>query len=310
MDLRILNDRQRQAVEATEGRIRVVAGAGSGKTRALAYRYAYIVNEIGIDPANMLCLTFTNKAAQEMKARISQLVPPGYANDFVCTIHGFCVRFLRQEIFRIGYPKNFQILDEEDMKTLARQVLTENNAERSVKTVRDLLDALAGLKKDRYIENYIVGTVPVGDRRSLSQATQLLFKEKDKLALDYDDLIAFTRHILHAFPEVRENWQEKMNYVMVDEAQDCNGCNWALIETLAEKHQNVFIVGDPDQAIYEWRGSRPELFVGFTHSAAAAGGKGDDRLSRQIIAFEEGVDYCRSHIPPDWKTNKHSIVFT
>lgn len=258
-----MNERQRQAVEATEGRIRVVAGAGSGKTRALAYRYAYIVNELGIDPANMLCLTFTNKAAQEMKARISQLVPPGYANDFVCTIHGFCVRFLRQEIFRIGYPKNFQILDEEDMKSLARQVLTENNAERSVKTVRDLLEALAGYKRDNYIQTHIVGTVPVADRRALSQSVQLLLKQKDKLALDYDDLIAFTRHILHAFPQVREEWQESMNYVMVDEAQDCNAAEWDIIETLSAQCGNLFIVGDPDQSIYEWRGAKPDVFVGF-----------------------------------------------
>ena len=102
MDLNTLNSRQKEAVTSTEGRIRVVAGAGSGKTKALAFRYAYIVNEIGIDPANILCLTFTNKAAQEMKSRISQLVPPDYTNDFVCTIHGFCVRFLREEIHRIG----------------------------------------------------------------------------------------------------------------------------------------------------------------------------------------------------------------
>ena len=141
-----LNSAQLEAVTSTEGRVRVVAGAGSGKTKALTYRYAYIVNELGVEPANILCLTFTNKAAQEMRSRITQLVPPGYTNDFVCTIHGFCVRFLREEIHRLGYPKNFQILDEEDMKSLARQVLTENNTERSVKTVRQLLEALAGTK--------------------------------------------------------------------------------------------------------------------------------------------------------------------
>ena len=111
MDLGTLNRQQREAVTSTEGRVRVVAGAGSGKTKALTYRYAYIVNELGLEPANILCLTFTNKAAQEMRSRITQLVPPGYTNDFVCTIHGFCVRFLREEIHRLGYPKNFQILD-------------------------------------------------------------------------------------------------------------------------------------------------------------------------------------------------------
>lgn len=267
MDLSILNERQRQAVTTTEGRIRVIAGAGSGKTRALAYRYAYIVNEIGVNPANILCLTFTNKAAQEMKSRISRLVPPGYTNDFVCTIHGFCVRFLREEIFRIGYPKNFQILDEEDMKALARQVLTENNTERSVKTVRELLDSLSGLKCDSYIEPYLLSSGTTADRGTLSQAVQLLLKQKDKLALDFDDLIAFTRHILHSFPSVMETWQEKMNYVMVDEAQDCNASEWDIINSLSRQCQNLFVVGDPDQSIYEWRGAKPDMFVSFASDA-------------------------------------------
>lgn len=264
MDLSILNERQREAVEATEGRIRVVAGAGSGKTRALAYRYAYIVNELGIDPANILCLTFTNKAAQEMKSRISQLVPPGYTNDFVCTIHGFCVRFLREEIHRIGYPKSFQILDEEDMKSLARQVLTENNTERSVKTVRDLLESLAGMKANQpYILQYITSTTPVTERNVLSQPVQLLLKQKDKLALDFDDLLAFTLYILHTFKDVCAKWQERMNYVMVDETQDCNASDWDLVETLSKTCGNLFVVGDPDQSIYEWRGARPHMFLNF-----------------------------------------------
>ncbi len=264
MDLGTLNSRQREAVTSTEGRIRVVAGAGSGKTKALSYRYAYIVNEVGIDPANILCLTFTNKAAQEMKSRISQLVPPGYTNDFVCTIHGFCVRFLREEIHRLGYPKNFQILDEEDCKTLARQVLTENNTERSVKTVRQLLEALAGLKvKGQYIQQYLVPVSPMTGRTELSQSVQLLYKQKDKMALDFDDLVFFTAYILHEFQDVREKWQERMNYVMVDEAQDCNSTDWDIVETLSKQCGNLFIVGDPDQSIYEWRGAKPDMFVAF-----------------------------------------------
>ena len=263
MNLTQLNERQKEAVTTTEGHIRVVAGAGSGKTKALAYRYAYIVNELGVNPANMLCLTFTNKAAQEMKSRIAQLVPPGYTNDFVCTIHGFCVRFLREEIFRMGYPKNFQILDEEDMKALARQVLTENNTERSVKTVRTLLDHLAGLKADTYIEPYLLKSGAGADRSVLSHAVQLLLKEKDKLALDFDDLIAFTRYILHSYPSVKEKWAERMTYVMVDEAQDCNRAEWDIINILSSSCGNLFIVGDPDQSIYEWRGAKPDMFVSF-----------------------------------------------
>lgn len=263
MNLGALNSRQRQAVEATEGRIRVIAGAGSGKTKALTYRYAYIVNELGIDPANILCITFTNKAAQEMKSRISQLVPPGYTNDFVCTIHGFCVSFLREEIYRISYPKNFQILDEEDLKALAKHVLTENNMDRSTKPIRELINSLGGLKRDDYIEKYICKDISLEDRNSLSLAVQFLLKEKDKLSLDYDDLIAFTRYILHNYPEVKTKWQERMNYVMLDEAQDCNASEWDIIECLSKLNGNLFVVGDPDQSIYEWRGAKPDVFVSF-----------------------------------------------
>ena len=119
MELRGLNDKQLQAVKATEGRVRIIAGAGSGKTRVLAYRYAYLVDVLGIDPGNILCLTFTNKAAQEMRNRINTLIGGEHASDFICTIHSFCVKFLREEIFRLGYPKTFQILDEEAMKAIA-----------------------------------------------------------------------------------------------------------------------------------------------------------------------------------------------
>lgn len=264
MDLSVLNSNQREAVVSTEGRIRVIAGAGSGKTRALAYRYAYIVNEVGIDPANILCLTFTNKAAQEMRARISQLVPPGYTNDFVCTIHGFCVRFLREEIHNMGYPKNYQILDEEDMKSLARKVLTENNVERSVKTVRELLDTLGGFKTHNdYVGQYLLPATPLGQRTELPLAQQLLFKQKDKLALDFDDLVYMTLYMLENYPDICTKWQERMNYVMVDETQDCNFADWAIVEKLAQQSGNLFVVGDPDQSIYEWRGAQPGRLVGF-----------------------------------------------
>lgn len=128
MNLEGLNKIQQEAVQTTEGRVRVIAGAGSGKTRAIAYRYAYLVNEVGIAPGNILCLTFTNKAAREMKSRA------GMNNDFICTIHGFCVKFLREAIFRQGYPKSFSIIDEEDMTSLAKEVLTENGIDRKEQT--------------------------------------------------------------------------------------------------------------------------------------------------------------------------------
>ena len=217
-----LNSRQREAVEATEGRIRVVAGAGSGKTKALTCRYAYLVNVLGVDPANILCLTFTNKAAQEMKQRISKLVASGDYNDFVCTIHGFCVKFLRQEIHRLGYPKSFTILDEEDQKQLAKQVMEELGLNRTVETVGQFLDAAGNRKIAEFLQqpNYIdrmmltdglsethdkAVDVNTDDENSNTEKAQdmafvrYLQLQKKTLALDFQDLIFFTIHILSRY---------------------------------------------------------------------------------------------------------------
>lgn len=281
-----LNARQREAVEATEGRIRVVAGAGSGKTKALTCRYAYLVNVLGVDPANILCLTFTNKAAQEMRQRIHQLVQSGDYNDFVCTIHGFCVKFLRQEIHRLGYPKSFTILDDDDQKQLAKQTMEELGLNRTVETVGQFLDGVGNrkvaefLQQPNYIERMMGISLDTPGTPSLAAASgaaypqtteptdnmaweRYLQLQRKTLALDFQDLIFFTIHILKNFPDACEAWQNEMEYIMLDEAQDCNKSDWTIVETLQGIHHNLFIVGDPDQAIYEWRGARPKMFIEF-----------------------------------------------
>ena len=260
-----LNSRQREAVEATEGRIRVVAGAGTGKTKALTHRYAYIVNVLGIDPANILCLTFTNKAAAEMRSRISEMVQSGDYNDFVCTLHGFCVKFLRQEIYRLGFPKTFTVLDEEDSKAIAKQAMDEMGLKRTDKTVKQFLDAVAKEKAlNGYIQAYMLpGCVITDEMRRTSRLAGYVARQMKSYALDFDDLMNVTKYILDRFPEACDHWQGMLNYIMVDEAQDCNLDDWDLVERLSAKHRNLFVVGDPDQAIYEWRGARPDLFVNF-----------------------------------------------
>jgi len=260
-----LNSRQREAVTATEGRIRVVAGAGTGKTRTLVYRYAYLVNVLGIDPANILCLTFTNKAASQMRQRISRMVQSGDYNDYVCTIHAFCVKFLRKEIYRLGFPKGFSILDEEDCKTLSKECMDELGIKRSEKTVKQFMEGISADKalKD-YIEAFMLpssGVTP--SMRETSPLVCYTSRQMKNWALDFDDLLNFTKYILDHFAECREQWQGQLNYIMVDEAQDCNADDWELIETLSAKHRNLFIVGDPDQCIYEWRGAKPSRFVEF-----------------------------------------------
>ena len=258
-----LNSRQKEAVEATEGRIRVVAGAGTGKTKALTHRYAYLVNVLGIDPANLLCLTFTNKAAAEMRSRIAAMVHSGDYNDFVCTLHGFCVKFLRKEIYRIGFPKSFTVLDEEDSKAIAKQAMDELGLKRTEKTVKQFLDAIGAEKAlNGYIQTYMLpGSVVSDEMRRTSRLAAYVSRQMKNYALDFDDLMNVTKYILDHFPDACEEWQTKLNYIMVDEAQDCNLDDWDLIDRLSAKHRNLFIVGDPDQAIYEWRGARPILDV-------------------------------------------------
>ena len=260
-----LNSRQREAVTATEGRVRVIAGAGTGKTKALTYRYAYLVNVLGIDPANILCLTFTNKAAAEMRSRIALMVHSGDYNDFVCTLHGFCVKFLRKEIYRLGFPKFFTILDEEDAKALAKECMDELGIKRTEKTVKKFLDGIAAEKAlNGYIEGYMLpGNVITDAMRRTGNLACFVSRQLKGWALDFDDLMNFTLFILDRFPDAREYWQEQLNYIMVDEAQDCNTDDWNLIEKLGAKHRNIFVVGDPDQCIYEWRGAKPARFVQF-----------------------------------------------
>ncbi|MBO6083334.1 MAG: UvrD-helicase domain-containing protein [Bacteroidales bacterium] len=260
-----LNSRQQAAVTATEGRVRVIAGAGTGKTKALTYRYAYLVNVLGIDPANILCLTFTNKAAAEMRSRIALMVHSGDYNDFVCTLHGFCVKFLRKEIYRLGFPKSFTILDEEDAKTLAKECMDELGIKRTEKTVKNFLDGIGAEKAlNGYIEAWMLpGSVITDEMRRSGNLVCYLSRQMKGWALDFDDLMNFTLFILDRFPDAREYWQDQLNYIMVDEAQDCNTDDWNLIEKLGAKHRNIFVVGDPDQCIYEWRGAKPAKFVQF-----------------------------------------------
>ncbi|MGM9740494.1 MAG: ATP-dependent helicase [Candidatus Cryptobacteroides sp.] len=263
--LKDLNTRQREAVTSTEGRIRVIAGAGTGKTKALTYRYAYIVNELGIDPANILCLTFTNKAAQEMRNRIASFVHSGDYNDFVCTIDGFCVKMLRRDIHRLGFPKDFRILDEEDSKAVAKACMDELGIKRTEKTVKAFLSEISSFKDlNDYIDTYMLpGSCPPADATQSSSMSAYTRRQMKDYALDFDDLENFAIYLLENFPDVKEYWQGQLNYIMVDEAQDCNADNWEIIEKLAAKHHNLFVVGDPDQCIYEWRGARPARFVGF-----------------------------------------------
>lgn len=276
-----LNDKQQKAVEALDGVIKVIAGAGSGKTKALTHRYAYLVDMVGMSPANLLCITFTNKAANEMRNRIRRMVSVGGETDYICTVHGFCRKVLQEEIYRIGYPKTFSILDEEDQKTLAKQVMDELGINKTQTNIRNFLSDIARFKvKEDYVGKYLVpdtfkediyknssvfdvkATTEDDLEKKRTAFLQLyLQKQLKTFALDFDDLINYTLYIWERFEDCKKIWQAKFDYIMVDETQDFNKTDWKIIDILRAKCGNLFAVGDPDQAIYEWRGADPDTFI-------------------------------------------------
>jgi DNA helicase-2/ATP-dependent DNA helicase PcrA len=268
-----LNEQQLQAVTTTEGFVRVIAGAGSGKTKALTSRYAYLVEALGMNAANILCVTFTNKAANEMRNRIRRLV--GDENDYgyITTYHGFCVKVLREDINKIQYPKQFVIMDIEDQKTVLRDVYEEigiNSKDHSHK------QAIKHIEKLKDSTNYIEY---IAERKEIINGSEILLKDSKLLldqifikyiekqqrnfALDFNDLINFTVYIFNKYKDVLEKWQQRLYYIQVDETQDSSPKQFFLVDILSQIHKNLFVVGDPDQTIYEWRGAKPELLVNF-----------------------------------------------
>lgn len=265
-----LNEQQKEAVTTTEGYVRIIAGAGTGKTKALTYRYAYLVDELGISTSNILCVTFTNKAAREMSKRIRQMIGDS-DTGYICTFHGFCVKLLREDIHAINYPQNFVVMDSEDTEDILKTVYENAHIQSRTYTfdmARDHISAmknemqhiayLADISNDRLLADYEKAS-DIPEKVFLGY----LYEQKKVYGLDYDDLITIALHILRTDVEKCRKWQERMMYVMVDEFQDVSGNQYALAEILSGYHRNLFIVGDPDQTIYTWRGARIEYILEF-----------------------------------------------
>jgi DNA helicase-2/ATP-dependent DNA helicase PcrA len=259
-----LNEQQLEAVTETEGFVRVIAGAGSGKTKALTTRYAYIVEALGINSANILCVTFTNKAAQEMRKRVKRLVGENSDLSYITTYHGFCVRVLREDINKIKYPKNFIIMDVEDQKTVLRQVYNELGLTSKVLTFKQALRYISKQKTSQEYLQYILESKKKETDNEIEKVfIRYLEKQQRNFALDFDDLLNFALYIFINNPDVLEKWQNRLHYIQVDETQDSSQKQFMLIEMLSQIHKNLFVVGDPDQTIYEWRGAKPEILVDF-----------------------------------------------
>jgi DNA helicase-2/ATP-dependent DNA helicase PcrA len=263
-----LNEYQKEAITTTEGYVRVIAGAGSGKTKALTNRYAYIVSNLGIHPSKVLCVTFTNKAAQEMKNRVRKIIGDGYDTGLITTYHGFCVRVLREDINHQHYPKDFIILDNEDQKAILRDIYEELNLSLKYDSFKEILKMISQKKLNaEYVRMLasLESKINPEEALDLHQKIFLMYlrKQKKVFGLDFDDLINFTFILFKDFPDVLEKWQDRLHYIQVDEFQDSSSRQFFLVQRLSEKNNNLFVVGDPDQTIYEWRGARPEFLVDF-----------------------------------------------
>ncbi len=267
-----LNEAQREAVTATEGFIRVIAGAGSGKTRALSRRFAYLVNEIGILPGNILCVTFTNKSAGEMRHRIHNLTgdnDTGYINTF----HGFCVSILQEDSHAVQYPKSFLVLDNSDVDAMLKIIYEERGLTLRNMTfgkARDMIEIRKLFKEPEYYMDMI--TMSLDTLKSKYDGAEdpsdiifygYLYQEKKCFGLDYNDLIKFTLYIFEQNEEIRLKWQKRLEYIMIDEFQDIDSLQYRLMEVLCGYHKNLFIVGDPDQTIYTWRGANVRYLLDF-----------------------------------------------
>lgn len=266
-----LDAEQREAVETTEGFVRVIAGAGSGKTRTLTQRYLYLAKELGISPSNILCVTFTNKAAGEMKNRIRTMLK-GDDSGYISTFHGFCVQFLREDIHVLNYPKEFMILDEDDQKALLKKSYAELGLHLNDLKISSVMDFIGGRKANEmdYVSMFaekdaegLLKLVDAAPDKWHRVYYRYLYEQRKNFALDFDDLILVTLYILKRFPEKLEKWAKRMMYVMVDEFQDIDGQQYQLAELLSSYHKNLFVVGDPDQTIYTWRGADVNRILDF-----------------------------------------------
>ena len=267
-----LNPEQLAAVTTTEGFVRVIAGAGSGKTRALTHRFAFLVNEIGILPENILCVTFTNKAANEMRQRIHNLIgdnDTGYINTF----HGFCVSVLQEDSHAVQYPKSFIVLDNSDIDSMLRIIYEERGLTLRDKTFSDARDMIEiqklFRKPDYYLDLVGLSLEALKEKYDNAAGTDdiifygYLYQEKKCFGLDYNDLIKLTLYIFKENAEIRLKWQKRLEYIMIDEFQDIDGLQYELMEVLCAYHKNLFVVGDPDQTIYTWRGANVKYLLDF-----------------------------------------------
>ena len=260
-----LNDAQQEAVISDAKHLRIIAGAGSGKTRVLNMRIVYEIEELGVAPYNILAITFTNKAANEMKSRINQMLGDKGTGCFISTIHSLCMRILSQEIEVLGYPKNFTVVDQDDQKTVLKEAYKQFNIDKKDLSYGSALDYIANNKYEHISPEKAMGMAYGNPNLEVKAKVYEYYVNRLKqiYGLDFDDLILFTTRIFSMYPDIKERWARKFKYIHVDEFQDIDKEQYLLIKQLSSYHDNVYVVGDPDQTIYTWRGADVNIIVNF-----------------------------------------------
>jgi len=337
--LQDLNESQKTAVTTTEGYVRVVAGAGSGKTKALSSRFAYLVNGLGIMPGHILCVTFTNKSATEMRQRIHMLTgdnDTGYINTF----HGFCVSVLQEDSHAVQYPKSFMVLDNSDIDDILKIIYEERGLSLRDMTfgmARDMFEMRKIFEEPEYYID-MIGMSPEVLKEKYDKATEVrdilfygyLYQEKKCFGLDYNDLIKFALYIFSKHEDIKLKWQKRLEYIMIDEFQDIDSLQHELMEVLSAYHKNLFVVGDPDQTIYTWRGANVHFLLDFDkkfpgtktvymnenyrstpqilNAVNSLIDKNRDRLKKDLVPMLPDGDKVVCHLAPDTENEADYIT--
>ena len=266
IDTESLNENQKQAVLCDDQHMRVIAGAGSGKTRVLTMRIAHLIEDEDVRETRILAITFTNKAANEMKERIRKMLPDRLYEPWISTIHSLCVRILREDIMTMGYPRNFTIMDAEDQKSVLKEAYKQLNIDASSHSYGSMLDYISNNKTaDISVERAKDLAGGFYDEAVKAKVYEYYIRRQEALfALDFDDLILWTVRMFKRFDEVLNKWQRRFEYILVDEFQDIDAVQYKLITLLTGSQNSLYVVGDPDQTIYTWRGADVNIIMNFT----------------------------------------------
>jgi len=291
-----LNPAQREAVLATEGPLLVIAGAGSGKTRVLTYRVAHLLNACGVKPNEILAITFTNKAAGEMRERLEDLLGPVARAIWILTFHAACGRILRREAPRLGYRSNFTIYDQADQVRLTKQCLEELERDPKRFVPRGIHAQISAAKNQLVTPAEYAERVASFYDQTVAEVYDLYQRRLfGSNAVDFDDMLMLTVQVLERFPEALERWQKAFRYVLVDEYQDTNHAQYRLLELLAEKHRNICVVGDPDQAIFGWRGANIGNIMEFENDFKATATVALEQNYRSTNTILQGANAVIAH---------------